>query len=226
MDTKKKEKAAEGREAAEVIKKNAEPAQTAPPAASAEEKAEAPKKEPEKEAKETKKKEEKHSGSSEKQAAQEKKIAELEAQVKDLEGQVAKLKNAYAMAYADTENTRKRLNNEFDQHMKYHIQDFALSILPVVDNCERALALKPEDSADENYRKAFEMVYKQMMAALKKEGVEVIDCKDKEFDPAWMQAVMSEHREGVEPNMVLEVLQNGYKLKDRLLRAAMVKVSA
>jgi molecular chaperone GrpE len=223
MDTKKKEKTTEGSEAAEVIKKNAEPAQTAPPAASAEEKTEAPKKEPEKE---PKKKEEKHSSSQEKQAAQEKKIAELEAQVKDLEGQVAKLKNAYAMAYADTENTRKRLNNEFDQHMKYHIQDFALSILPVVDNCERALALKPEDSEDENYRKAFEMVYKQMMAALKKEGVEVIDCQDKEFDPAWMQAVMSEHREGVEPNMVLEVLQNGYKLKDRLLRAAMVKVSA
>ena len=110
--------------------------------------------------------------------------------------------------------------------MKYHIQDFALEILPVIDNCERALAVKPKDTEDENYRRAFEMVFKQMMKALRKEGVEEIECEGKEFDPNWMQAVMSEEKEGVEPNHVTAVLQKGYKLKDRLLRAAMVKVSA
>ena len=147
-----------------------------------------------------------------------------EARIAELEGQVAKLKNAYAMAYADTENTRKRLTKEYESNMKYHIQSFALEILPVLDNCERALALKTEDSNDENYRKGFEMVFRQLTQALKKEGVEEIDALDQEFDPNWMQALMTEQVEGVEPGRVTAVLQKGYKIKDRLLRAAMVKV--
>ncbi len=147
------------------------------------------------------------------------------ARIAELEGQVAKLKNAYAMAYADTENTRKRLTKEYESNMKYHIQSFALEILPVLDNCERALALKAEDSNDENYRKGFEMVFRQLSQALKKEGVEEIEALDQEFDPNWMQAMMTEQVEGVEPGRVIAVLQKGYKLKDRLLRAAMVKVS-
>ncbi len=151
--------------------------------------------------------------------------AELKAKIEELEKQVAALKNAYAMAYADTENTRKRLSKEFDQNMKYHIQSFALEILPVIDNCERALAVKPKDSEDENYRKAFEMVLKQLTAALKKEGVEEIEAQGQPYDANWMQAMMTEPAEGVEPGTVTMVLQKGYKLKDRLLRAAMVKVS-
>ena len=109
--------------------------------------------------------------------------------------------------------------------MKYHIQSFALEILPVIDNCERALDVKAEDTNDENYRKAFEMVLKQLTSALKKEGVEEIEALDQEYDPNWMQAMMMETVEGVEPGRVTAVLQKGYKLKDRLLRAAMVKVS-
>ena len=152
-------------------------------------------------------------------------VTSLQNEVQKLNDEIAKLKNAYAMAYADTENTRKRLTKEHEQYMRYHIQSFALEILPVLDNCERALAVKAEDSNDENYRKAFEMVLKQLTSALQKEGVEEIDCLDKEYDPNWMQAMMSVQVEGVEPNQVVEVLQKGYKLKDRLLRAAMVKVS-
>jgi len=150
---------------------------------------------------------------------------DLNAVIAEKDLQIAKLKNAYAMAYADTENTRKRLTKEYESNMKYHIQSFALEILPVLDNCERALALKPEDAGDENYRKAFEMVFKQLNAALKKEGVEEIEALEQEYDPNWMQAMMMEHVEGVEPGKVTAVLQKGYKLKDRLLRAAMVKVS-
>ena len=166
---------------------------------------------------------------SEEPAAEEAEAEEVkpdpEVRIAELEGQVAKLKNAYAMAYADTENTRKRLTKEYESNMKYHIQSFALEILPVLDNCERALALKAEDSNDENYRKGFEMVFRQLTQALKKEGVEEIEALDQEFDPNWMQALMTEQVEGVEPGRVTAVLQKGYKIKDRLLRAAMVKVS-
>lgn len=149
-------------------------------------------------------------------------IKDLEAQVARLTGDVAKLKNEYARAYADTENTRRRLQNEFEQLSKYHIQKFALEILPVLDNCERALA---QETADEVYRKGFEMIYSQLKGALEREGVTEIEAEGKPFDANWHQALMTEHVDGTDAGIVLQVLQKGYKLKDRILRAAMVKVS-
>ena len=69
------------------------------------------------------------------------------------------------------------------------------------------------------------MIYQQLIHALKNEGVEVIDALNKPFDPNFHHAIMQEAVEGVESNMVVEVLQKGYVLKDRILRAALVKVS-
>ena len=69
------------------------------------------------------------------------------------------------------------------------------------------------------------MIYNQWIAALKNEGVEEIDCLNKPFDPNLEQAIMQEKVEGVESGVVIEVLQKGYLLKDRILRPAMVKVS-
>ncbi len=149
-------------------------------------------------------------------------IAKLQKENQDLQEQVAKLKNAYAMAYADTDNTRKRLNKEFEQLNKYKAQSFALSMLPVLDDCERALAHKSED---EVYRKGLEMIHSKLKAALEAEGVTEIEAINQPFDANWHQALMTEHVDGVEPGIVIEVLQKGYKLKDRILRAAMVKVS-
>lgn len=154
-----------------------------------------------------------------------KQIETLEAEKEELSKKVDGLKNAYAKAYADTENMKKRLNNDFEMRNKYRAQDFAKEVLPVLDNCERALAIETTDSTDEKYRKAFEMVHKQLVKALEKEGVTEIDCLNKPFDPNYHQAMMSEHIDGVEANTVTAVLQKGYLLKDRLLRAAMVKVS-
>ncbi len=150
-------------------------------------------------------------------------IGKKDKEIEELKGQVAILKNEYAKAYADTENTRKRLQKEFETRSKYHIQSFALEVLPVLDNCERALA---QETNDEAYRKGVEMIYNQLRNALQKEGVTEIEALNQPFDANWHQALMSEECEGVEPGMVTQVLQKGYKLKDRLLRAAMVKVSA
>lgn len=69
------------------------------------------------------------------------------------------------------------------------------------------------------------MIYAQLVHALNKEGVEEVEAEGKEFDANFHQAIMSEAVDGVESNQVLQVFQKGYKLKDRLLRAAMVKVS-
>lgn len=145
-----------------------------------------------------------------------------EDRIKELEGEVAILKNEYAKAYADTENTRKRLQEDANQFKKYHIQSFALEVLPVLDNCERALATP---TTDEAYRAGVEMIFQQLKSALEKEGVTEIEAEGLDFDANWHQALLSEHKDDVEPGKVLEVLQKGYKLKDRLLRAALVKVS-
>lgn len=149
-------------------------------------------------------------------------LASLKEELAKKDEEIAKLKNAYAMAYADTENTRKRLQSDFESRMKYSIQSFALEVLPVLDNCERALK---QETQDEAYQKGVQMIYDQLKAALAKEGVTEIEAEGQPFDGNWHQALMSESKEGVEPGIVTEVLQKGYKLKDRLLRAAMVKVS-
>ena len=149
-------------------------------------------------------------------------LQSLNEHIAKLESEIAGLKNDYARAYADTENMRRRLQNEYEMLKKYRIQDFALDILPVIDNCERALA---QETSDEKYRKGVEMIYNQLINALKKEGVEEIDCLNKTFDTNFEQAIMMEKVDGVESGIVVQVLQKGYKLKDRILRAAMVKVS-
>ena len=147
-----------------------------------------------------------------------------ESEVDILKKQIESLKNDYARAYADTENLKKRLNAEAELTRKYRIQSFAKEVLPVIDNLERALQTEVNE-ADEGFKKGVEMTYNQLIAALKNEGVEVIDCENKPFDPNFHQAIMQEKKEGVESGIVIEVLQKGYVLKDRILRPAMVKVS-
>lgn len=153
------------------------------------------------------------------------KVAELEKKICELEEEVAKQKNAYFKAYADTENLRKRLQSEAETTRKYRIQSFALEVLPVLDSMERALAVQSDDENIKNYVKGFEMIHDQLVAVLEKEGVKEIDALNQPFDHNVHQALMQEPVEGVESGIVVEVLQKGYMLKDRVLRAALVKVS-
>lgn len=150
------------------------------------------------------------------------KIAAMQAQLQELEVSVNEMKNKYAKAYADTENMKKRLQKEFDSQKKFAVQSFALSVLPVLDDCERALSI---ETSDEAYRKGVEMIRDKLLQSLMSQGVQEIDAKGKPFDGNFHQALMSEHQDGVEEGIVIEVLQKGYMLHDRLLRAAMVKVS-
>ena len=150
-----------------------------------------------------------------------KKIEELEEEIVKLKEEAAANKNAYFKAYADTENLKKRLQSESDNVRKYRIQSFAMEILPVLDNLERALDVKVDDQNIKNYAKGFEMIYQQLVHILNQEGVKEIEALDKPFDPNYHQALMQEAKDGVESGMVIEVLQKGYMLKD----ATLVKVS-
>ena len=88
-----------------------------------------------------------------------------------------------------------------------------------------SLDVKVDDQNLKNYVKGFEMIYTQLKSVLEKEGVCEIEALDKPFDPNFHNALMQEKREGVESGIVIEVLQKGYMLKDRVLRATLVKVS-
>jgi len=139
--------------------------------------------------------------------------------------QLDKAKNDVARAYADTENMKKRLQKEADTAKKYRFQKAGLEILPILDSMELALKVESEDEAIKNYVKGFEMIHKQLVGVLENEGVKPIEALNKPFDHNTMQALMQEAKEGVEPGIVIEVLQKGYMLKDRILRPALVKVS-
>ncbi len=156
------------------------------------------------------------------QRKQQGKIEELQKQIEDLKGQLDTAVNDKYRAYADAENVKKRLHAEADNAAKYRIQSFALDILPALDNMERALANQDEKDP---FIKGVQMTYDSLWASLQKEGLTEIDCLNKPFDPNYHHAIMTAKVEGVKPNMVVEVLQKGYMLKDRLLRAPLVKVS-
>ena len=146
----------------------------------------------------------------------------LEERILELEDELAKAKNEYYKAYADTENIKKRLRQDFEMHNKYRLQSFAGEILPALDNFERALETVDQDST---LYQGVLMIYNQLLVALKKEGVEEILAYDQVFDPNFHQSIMAEKAEGKKAGIVLEVLQKGYKIKDRVLRASLVKIS-
>ena len=155
----------------------------------------------------------------------EQEVEKLNKEIEDLKSQLDTLKNDYAKAYADTENTRKRLKTEAEMDRKYRIQSFAKEVLPVIDNLERALSQDLQSEEAQNFKKGIEMTYSALKKALEDEGVMEVDVLDKPFDANVAQAIMLEKVEGKDPGIVIEVLQKGYILKDRILRPAMVKIS-
>ena len=146
-----------------------------------------------------------------------------EEEIKKLKEDLEKQKNDYLKVFADMENLKKRLEQEAINTKKYRIQSFALEMLPVIDNLERALS--SYENKEDAFYKGVKMIYDQLITSLKNEGVEEIECLEKEFDPNFEQSIMVEKKEGTKPNIVIEVLQKGYMLKDRVLRAALVKIS-
>ena len=133
------------------------------------------------------------------------------------------LKEQLLRAVADFDNYRKRIERERRELSDYAATDVLLELLPIIDNFERAL--QAPAGADEPFKKGVELIHKQMLDLLRKRGVTLIDALGADFDPNVHQAVIhepsDEHREGE----VMQELQRGYKLGDRLLRPAMVKVA-
>ena len=154
-------------------------------------------------------------------------IISLQKQIEDMKNINVELENSVLRTKADFVNNRKRLEEETIRNMKYCNEDIVKELLPVIDNFERAIKLDNSDLSDElsKFLSGFKMMYCSQIEVLEKFGVKAIDGNNKPFDPSYHQAIMTEKREGVEPGMILEVLQKGYLLKDKVIRHAMVKVS-
>lgn len=142
-----------------------------------------------------------------------------------LEEEVNTWKTDYYKVFADMENSKRRMQNEHANAMKFMMQSFIEELLPVVDNFERSMQVENPSEEVKNFLKGYEMIYQQIMMVLEKQGVEPIETKDKEFDPNFHQAVMTVSDENFKSNMIVEEMQKGYKLKDRVIRASLVKVS-
>lgn len=143
----------------------------------------------------------------------------------ELEGKVEEAENRYLRLQADFDNFRRRSRIELEASAKYRAQSLITDLLPAVDNFERAMKMEVENEQAKSLLQGVEMVYRSLLDALKNEGVEVIETVGKEFDPHLHQAVMQAEDENYGPNIVVEEFQKGYRLKDRVIRPAMVKVN-
>ena len=148
------------------------------------------------------------------------KLAEYLEKIKTLEEEVLKAK-------ADNINYRKRKDEEVSKMLEYANEGIVKDILPSIDNFERAINLDDNNLNDElsKFLAGFKMIYCHLVDVLEKYDVKAIDDKGKDFDPKLHQAVLTEKVEGMEPGKVIEVMQKGYMLKDKVIRPAMVKVS-
>ncbi|WP_299087757.1 nucleotide exchange factor GrpE [uncultured Metabacillus sp.] len=148
----------------------------------------------------------------------EQKIAELQAKLDEAE-------NKLLRSQADFENYKRRSRLDLEAAQKYRAQSLVSEIIPALDNFERALQIEADNDQTKSLLQGINMVYNQLVQALKNEGVEAINAVGEQFDPHIHQAVMQVEDEKYESNTVVEELQKGYKLKDRVIRPAMVKVN-
>jgi molecular chaperone GrpE len=140
---------------------------------------------------------------------------------------ISELEDKLIRKDAEMVNYRKRKDDEVNKMLKFCNEDIIKEILPIIDNFERAI--KEDDSklseAEKQYLTGFKMIYSHLVNVLEEYGVKPIDGANKPFDPVYHNAIMMEKKEGYESGMVIEVLQKGYLLKDKVIRTAMVRVS-
>lgn len=126
---------------------------------------------------------------------------------------------------ADFDNFRRRTQKEKEDLAKYASSLLITELLPVIDNFERALSTGTDNPEVSSYAKGVEMIFRQLEGVLKAEGLEEMNSVGQPFNPEFHQAIMQVESDEYEEGIVVEEVQKGYKLKDRVLRPAMVKVS-
>lgn len=146
----------------------------------------------------------------------------LESQLEEKDKRIEELTDSLLRLQADFTNYKNRIKKERENIYSYAIEDLINQLLPILDNFERAL-----DSAEEEdgFYQGVKMIYEQFLEVLKNNGLSEIECKGEVFDPNLHHAVFVEETKDKEEGIILEVLQKGYTLNDKVIRPSMVKVS-
>lgn len=154
-------------------------------------------------------------------------MTDLENQIIALEEENKKLVDQVKRAQAELVNYRCRKDKEVADTLKYCNQSLITDLIPVVDNFERAIKLDDNNLDDElsKFLVGFKMIYSSLAGILKSYGVEEISRQGEVFDPNLEQSLLTDCVSELDNEVVIEVLQKGYKLKDRVIRPASVKIN-
>ena len=153
-------------------------------------------------------------------------LKEMEARVESLEQEAKEAHDRFLRVSAEFENYKKRAAREMDDFRKFANESFVKAMLPVVDNLDRAIESSSNDEhANTSVVEGVNMTLNEILKVFEQFGVRPFESMGKTFDPGFHQAVMQEENEDHPDNTVLNELQKGYLIHDRLLRPAMVVVS-
>jgi molecular chaperone GrpE len=153
-------------------------------------------------------------------------LAALTAQIEDLRAQAQSAKEAQLRALAELDNVRKRAEREIDQSRKFGAEKLLNELLGISDSVDLGIqAASAPDVQVKTIVEGLELTRRQLVAVLEKQGVSQVDPKGQLFNPDFHEAVSMVPSSDVPPNHVLNVMQKGYKLHERLLRPAMVIVA-
>ena len=155
------------------------------------------------------------------------KLEEKEEIISNLNKAINEAKNNTLRAQAELVNYRKRKDAEVSDLLKYANADFAKELIVVVDNFERAIKMSSESNSEElkKYMEGYNLTYTNLISILNKFGISEINRLGEKFDPNLEQALLTDHDESKDDDVVTEVLLKGYMLKDRVIRPASVKVN-
>ena len=154
-------------------------------------------------------------------------IKKLKEELASKDKEISELNDKIRYHQAELINYRKRKEEEVTNRLKYANQDLISELILILDNFERAIRLDDNNLTDElsKFLKGFKMMYASFDDVLKKYGLEEIEAEHKEYDPNTMEALMTDSDKNYKDGEVLEVLLKGYRLKDRVIRPASVRVN-
>jgi molecular chaperone GrpE len=138
--------------------------------------------------------------------------------------EIAELKDRLLRAAAETENTRRRLERDKADTAAYAMTGFARDLLAVADNLQRAVAALPSEGFD-NVRAGIEATGRELVAIFGRHGISRVETAGQKLDPNRHQAMIEVEHDTLEPGAIVDELQAGYVIKDRLLRPALVSVA-
>jgi molecular chaperone GrpE len=149
----------------------------------------------------------------------------LKEQLAQAQAQAAEYLDNWRRSIAELSNARKRMQREAEEHRAAASARVLEKLLPVVDDIDRAFAHVPEDQVETDWVNGFRMIQRKLHSLLESEGVTIILAEGQPFDPAMHYAVTHEEADGFDDGEVIAELARGYRLNDKVLRPAMVRVA-